>query len=362
MGVSKSKSKSETTPIVQEPMKSNLNNYAGSVANYAASDAYQYVSPASDLQKLAFDMAPNLGGWEAPAQQAVSMAQNAGSAGPSTYQAPTLGPAAQAQGVNVAAAPQAQAQSLLTGLNSYMNPYTNDVVNTTLANYDRQTGAQEAQLMARKAATGGSDPFGGSRLGVQLGEFTSSNMLNRAMTEAGLRSNAFNTGAALSGQDADRRQGANFFNIGNTQARNLAQAGFDWNRSMFNTDAQNQFALTQGGMDDAAARYNAQAQEAAYQRALHAAGLTANIGSDMGAQSRADLALTADIGSLQRDIEQARLNAPVTQLMNTGTMYGYIPPVSYVGQNVIGKESPSLFGMLLQAGNKAASAMAAGAA
>jgi hypothetical protein len=128
-----------------------------------------------------------------------------------------------------------------------------------------------------------------------------------------------------------------FFNVGNEQQRNLSQAGFDWNRSMFNTGAQNQFSLAQGGMDADAAQFNASAQEAEYQRRLQAAGITANIGSDMGAQSRADLGLTADLGQVQYLIDQARLNAVPTQLQMGGTLYGAIPQASYIGANNVTK-------------------------
>jgi hypothetical protein len=367
MGSFKSKSTSTTTPIVEDPMKTNLADYAGKVSDFLATDPTQYVAQASPLQQQAFAGAQDLGAWQAPAQQALGMAQSAGGAGPSTYQAPHLGAAAQAQAaklgpatqadaVNIAAAPQADAQSLLTNLKSYMNPYTNDVVNSALANYDDYSGQQAASLQSQQARTGA---FGGSRAGIAQGQFEADRGRNRAATEYGMRSDAFNMGAALSGQDADRRQNANFFNIGNTQQRNLAQAGIDSNRnlfnagaqndftqqqagfdqqtSMFNTGAQNQFSLAQGGMDADAARYNAAAQEAEYQRRLQAAGITANIGSNMGEQSRADLGLTADLGQVQYLIDQARLNAVPTQLQMGGALYGAIPQASYIGANNVTK-------------------------
>jgi len=360
----KSKTKTKTTPIVNEPMAGNLNNYAGQVSNFLATDPSQYVAPASPLQQQAFAGAQDLGGWQAPQQQALSMAQNASAAGPSTYQAPQLGAAAQAQAAQLGpaaqaqAAPQAQAQSLLTNLSSYMNPYTNDVVNSSLANYDDYSGQQAAALQSQQARTGA---FGGSRAGVAQGQFEADRGRNRAATEYGMRSDAFNVGAGLSGQDADRRQNANFFNIGNTQQRNLfntgqqnqfdlTQGGFDQQANMYNTGAQNDFTLAQGGMDANAAQYNAAAQEAQYQRALEAAGLTANIGSDMGAQSRADLGLTADLGEMQRMIEQAKLNAVPTQLQIGGSLYGAIPQASYIGQNQVSKTSGGLVPGLLGAG------------
>ncbi len=355
MGSFKSKSTSKTTPIVNEPMNTNLIDYAGKVSNFLATDPSQYVAPASPLQQQAFAGAQSLGGWQAPQQQALGMARGAGSAGASTYQAPRLGAANQAAGVTIAAAPKADAQSLLTNLGSYMNPYTDRVVDSTLANYDDYSGQQAAALQSQQARAGA---FGGSRAGVAQGQFEADRGRNRAATEYGIRADAFNTSAALSGQDAERRQNANIFNVGNEQQRNLAQADFDWNRSMFNSGQQNQFDLTQSGMDADAARYNAAAQEAQYQRALQAAGLAANIGSDMGAQSRADLGLTADLGQVQYLIDQARLNAIPTQLQMGGNLYGAIPQGSYIGANNVTKGTtpwgPPVIGAI---GNMASSAI-----
>lgn len=347
MGTFNKTQKSKTTPIVNEPMAGNLNNYAGQVSNFLATDPMQYTTDAQPLQQQAFAGAQNLGAWQAPQQQALGMAQSAGGAGASTYQAPRLGAANQAAGVNIAAAPQAQAQSLLTNLQSYMNPYTDRVVDSTLANYDDYSGQQAAALQSQQARTGA---FGGSRAGVAQGQFEADRGRNRAATEYGIRSDAFNTGAMLSGQDADRRQNTNFFNIGNTQQRNISQAGLDSSRSMFNAGAQNQFDLAQGGMDADEARYNAAAGEAALQRALQAAGITANIGADMGSQSRADLGLTADLGQIQYLIEQAKNNAVPTQLQMGGALYGAIPQASYIGQNSVTKSSGGLVPGLLGAG------------
>lgn len=348
----KSKTKTKTTPIVNEPMAGNLNDYAGKVSNFLGTDPAQYVATASPLQQQAFSGAQNLGGWQGPAQQAINMAQNAGGAGASTYQAPKLAQASQAQGVNIAAAPQARGESLLTNLNAYMDPYVEGVVESTLANYDAYSGKQAAALKAQQARAGA---FGGSQAGMTYGSFEADRGRNRMAAEYGVRSDAFNRGAAFSGQDADRRQGANFFNIGNTQQRNLAQAGMDSTRSMFNTAAQNQTSLAQAEMDAEERRYNAAAGEAALQRAMQAAGLTANIGADMGQQSRADLGLTADLGQVQYLIDQARLNAVPTQLQVAGGLYGMIPQASYIGQNSVSKTSGGLGAPLLGAGLSALS-------
>ena len=110
------------------------------------------------------------------------------------------------------------AASLLDNLDAYMNPYIDDVVNSSLANYDRESGKRGAELAARAAGT---NAFAGSRYGVAEGEFNAVEGLKRALLESGLRSDAFNTGAALSGQDASRRQEASRYNA---EASNMARA------------------------------------------------------------------------------------------------------------------------------------------
>jgi hypothetical protein len=171
--------------------------------------------------------------------------------------------------------------------------------------------------------------------------------MNRAQTEAGLRSDAFRVGAGLSADDANRRQNVGLFNAGQTNTRNLSQAQLDMQRLMANTGSQNQFALSQAGLNENAARYgadvanqqsmtNADLAEQAYARALQAAGLTANIGTAGAADDRANLGLTADLGTLQRSIEQAKLNAVPTQLQMVGGLLGQVPYPAIVGNQMNG--------------------------
>ena len=101
--------------------------------------------------------------------------------------------------------PSVQSASLLEGLQNYMSPYTNDVVNTTLAGFDENAGRTRAAQAAQMAATGS---FRGSRAGVREGITEGELSRERAGTEAQLRDAAFNTGAGLSNQDAGRRQSA----------------------------------------------------------------------------------------------------------------------------------------------------------
>ena len=115
--------------------------------------------------------------------------------------------------------PTLNASSLLENLGAYQNPYLKDVVDTTLGDYDVNSGKVRAN-QAAQAAQGGA--FRGSRYALREANTEGELARGRAAAEAGLRSDAFKTAAGLSSQDADRRQSAGAFNA--TQALQMAQA------------------------------------------------------------------------------------------------------------------------------------------
>jgi hypothetical protein len=239
---------------------------------------------------------------------------------------------ASATGYNAA---QAGPASLLSGLDNYMNPYRDQVVNTTLADFDHNAGAQRAALEAQGARNGA---FGGSRFGIAQGELEGQLARGRASTEAGLLDQGFNTAAGLSQSDAANRQQASLFNAGAQNEAGQFGAGALNNASLANQGASNQFALAQAGMQNDAARYaadannantqgylgradqaaaqgaqatnaaslfNAQQQEAGLQRQLQASGMLGQLGNDYASNTRADLGALASMGDQQRSIEQA---------------------------------------------------------
>jgi hypothetical protein len=101
----------------------------------------------------------------------------------------------------------------------------------------------------------------------------------------------------------------------------FAQLGVNADAARFGAEAQNNAGVT-----------NAQLQEQYYQRALQAAGLLGDLSSNVGANDRADLGLTSDIGGIQRGITSEYLNAYPTHLQTAGTLFGAIPPQSYIGE------------------------------
>ena len=71
----------------------------------------------------------------------------------------------------------------------YMSPYQQDVIDTTLSNYDVQAQKGLAPLSASAVQAGA---FGGAREGVQKAEYQSASDRNRAALEAQLRQQGFN--------------------------------------------------------------------------------------------------------------------------------------------------------------------------
>ncbi len=74
------------------------------------------------------------------------------------------------------------------GYQQYMSPYQQDVINTTLANYDVQAQKGLAPLSASAVQQGA---FGGAREGIQKAEYQAASDRNRAFLEAQLRQSGF---------------------------------------------------------------------------------------------------------------------------------------------------------------------------
>ena len=79
----------------------------------------------------------------------------------------------------------------------YMSPFQEDVIKTTLAQFDRQAEKGLPGLAAQAVAAGA---FGGGREGVQRAEYQSASDLNRAALEAQLRQTGFAQAQNLAAQ------------------------------------------------------------------------------------------------------------------------------------------------------------------
>ena len=92
---------------------------------------------------------------------------------------------------------------------AYTSPYQQQVIDTTLAEFDRQKAIQEKSLADQAIASGA---FGGGREGVQRAEFGAQSARDRAALEAQLRQQGFQQAMSARQQDI-----ANRFGLGQAQ-------------------------------------------------------------------------------------------------------------------------------------------------
>ena len=99
-------------------------------------------------------------------------------------------------------------------VDAYTSPYQQQVIDTTLAEFDRQKAITEQNIRDQAAAIGS---LGAGRTGVQLSEFQTQSGRDRAALEAQLRQQGFQQAQAARQQDI-----ANRFGLGQAQS-GLAQ-------------------------------------------------------------------------------------------------------------------------------------------
>ena len=151
-------------------------------------------------------------------------------------------------------------------IGAYQNPYTQQVVDTTLADLDRSRQMAVSRDQDRAIGAGA---FGGSRSGVLEAETNRAFADQAARTSAGLRQGGFDRATSLAGQDIGREIGNRMFQSGlfgsqlsdqyknlgllagiGRQQQGLQQAGLDQGYGQF-MDARNypmqQFGFLTGG-------------------------------------------------------------------------------------------------------------------
>lgn len=262
---SSSKSKktldSTTMPIVPDWIEGPVSEAFGRAHGLGAGDPYSYVAGADPLQETARSGAAALGdraNWDS----ALEMTRSALAGGPASY----------------------SAESLLTGLDNYRNPYLKDVVGTSLADYDFNANRTRAQQDLNLAGA-----FGGSGDAITRSLTEGELARGRTSLAAGLYSDAFNSAANLSNLDADRRQRAS--------------------------------------ADNAAATNNFMSQK------LGAAAQLGNLASSFDANSRGNTQLQSEIGTLFRGIDQERLQAPLKLAEWENQQYAGLPSSLFAGQH-----------------------------
>ena len=98
-----------------------------------------------------------------------------------------------------------------TAFQAFMSPYQQQVVDTTLAEFDRQAAAGIPQIQAQALQAGA---FGGGREGVQLAEYQSQSDKNRAALQAQLLQQGFTQASDLAARAAQQQLGLGEFSRG----------------------------------------------------------------------------------------------------------------------------------------------------
>ena len=127
----------------------------------------QQVAPETQLQQQARGMAGGLGGY----QQYLTQAEQY--SGPQAYQ-------------------------------QFMSPYQQQVIDTTLSEFDRQRQIAQQQIGAKAIQAGA---FGGAREGVQQAEFGAQSLQDRAALQAQLLQQGFGQAQQAAGQAFQQQQG-----------------------------------------------------------------------------------------------------------------------------------------------------------
>ena len=175
-------------------------------------------------------IAPTVAGQDALQTQAQNLAtQGVGSFAPFLQQAQTAGTAAQtALGGVTTGAPAFQQE-----VSDFMSPYQSQVIDASLAEFDRNRAIQEQSIRDQQAKLG---VLGAGRAGVQLAEFGTGAARERLLLDAGLRQQAFQQAAAARQQDianrgalASQQQGLGAFQAG-LGAQQQAATGTDISR------------------------------------------------------------------------------------------------------------------------------------
>jgi len=157
------------------------------------------------------------------------------------------------------------AQAFQQDVQQFMSPYQSQVIDASLAEFDRNKQIQEQQIRDQQTALGA---LGSGRAGVQLAEFGTGAARERALLQAGLLQQGFNQASAQRQQDIQNR-----FNLGTAQ-RGLAQQ----------TQGLGQFQSTLAGQQ-------------------------AQLGQGLQGLQGTDIARLGQLGALNQAQEQARLDA-----------------------------------------------------
>ena len=220
-------------PVVSTGIAGISQQAGESAADFAArqSAAQDFTTRKQSLSGLA----PQVAGQDALQQQA----QNLATSGVGSFQ-PFLNQATSQAQVAAGLGTQALGQlsgigtgatSFQQGVQDFMSPYQSQVIDASLAEFDRNKSIQEQQIRDQQAALGA---LGSGRAGVQLAEFGTGAARERALLQAGLLQQGFGQAQNARQQDIQNR-----FNLGQaTQGLGAFQSGLAGQQAQLGAQTQ----------------------------------------------------------------------------------------------------------------------------
>jgi len=152
-------------------------------------------------------MSPTVAGQNVLTQQAQQQAATQAGLGSLTFDPTTGAVTGAGQGTGIAGYQpflnQAQQYSGPGAYQQFMSPYQQDVINTTLTEYDRQRQIQQQGLPFQAIQAGA---FGGGREGVQRAEFDAQSLQNRAALQAQLLQQGYGQAQQAAGTAFSQQQ------------------------------------------------------------------------------------------------------------------------------------------------------------
>ena len=197
---------------------------------------------------------------------------------------------------------------------SYMSPYQSQVIDTTLAEFDRQAAARQQAISDQAVALGG---FGGGREGVLQSEYQTGSDRNRAALEAQLQAQGFSQAQAARQADLQNQMMLSQGQLGLGQATGslaaqqaqLAQGQLGLGQAQLGLgQAQASQAGQSAGMAGQRAAL-AGAQQNLAQGSLGLGQFQTGLGQTQQALQGTDIARAGQVGAADQAFAQAQLSA-----------------------------------------------------
>lgn len=210
------------------------------------------------------------------------------------------------QAGGVSASPVTAGMLRDTDLSAYMNPYTQTVIDTSLADLSR---ARDVQRVADNQSATRANAFGGSRQGVADSLTNEAYLRNVSSTSANLRNAGYDKAVSAAIADLDRALGASQFNSGQAYDAQKTNVANRLTADQFNTGIGLDVARTNAANDLAGANFR-----------LNAAGGLAGLSNQELSMALARAGALGAAGEMEQTNQQAQDNAAYEEFMR---MIGY---------------------------------------